>query len=252
MPKLFCISDVHGYYDEMIEALNKAGFDRNNPEHWLISCGDHIDRGRQPQEVMDYLMNLPRCILIKGNHESLLVECIERGFPYDHDYSNGTYQTILDLAPHAKTFNTAYAVVYEKVKPFVDSMVNYFETKNYIFVHSFVPLKNCDGLPAYYTKNRKFEIDPDWRYAHNEAWEEARWGNPFELVEKGFLPNKTLVFGHFHTSWARRKYDGMPEFGEGSDFSPYYGDGYIAIDACTAYSGKVNCLVLEDEIDGIR
>ena len=31
-----------------------------------------------------------------------------------------------------------------------------------------------------------------------------------------------------------------------TDFSPYYGPGIIAIDACTAFSGKVNCLVIED------
>ena len=42
--------------------------------------------------------------------------------------------------------------------------------------------------------------------------------------------------------------DGSPEFGEGADFSPYYGDGVIAIDACTAYSGNVNVLVLEDDL----
>lgn len=29
-------------------------------------------------------------------------------------------------------------------------------------------------------------------------------------------------------------------------YSDYYGPGIIAIDACTAFSGKVNCLVIED------
>jgi hypothetical protein len=37
------------------------------------------------------------------------------------------------------------------------------------------------------------------------------------------------------------------ERGAGADFSPYYGEGIIAIDASTANSGKVNCIVLEDE-----
>ena len=56
-----------------------------------------------------------------------------------------------------------------------------------------------------------------------------------------------LVFGHFHTSWARKTFDGQPEFGEGADFSPYYGDGFIGLDGCTAYTGKVNVVVLEDK-----
>ena len=44
----------------------------------------------------------------------------------------------------------------------------------------------------------------------------------------------------------RSYFDDLPEWGEGADFSPYYGDRYIGIDACCAYSGKINVLVLED------
>ena len=250
MPKLFCISDVHGFYDEMRKALDDAGFDPNNENHWLISCGDNTDRGRQPKEVINYLMSLPRKILIKGNHCDLLMDCINRGYGEHHDCSNGTVQTILDLAPNAQPFNVACAVAYEKIKDFIGSMVNYFETKNYIFVHAFIPLVNKDGLPPYYLKNRHFEFNPDWRTANDMDWDDARWGNPYQLLED-FHPDKTLVFGHWHTSYARAKYNGEPEWGSDADFSPYYGEGYIGIDACTAYSHKVNCLVLEDElIDG--
>ena len=48
MPKFFVISDVHGFYNEMREALDEAGFDPNNENHLLISCGDNWDRGPQP------------------------------------------------------------------------------------------------------------------------------------------------------------------------------------------------------------
>ena len=94
MTKLFCISDVHGFYDEMIKALNEAGFESDNPNHLLIGLGDYVDRGRQPMQVIRYLRNLPNKILIKGNHEDLFEECCQRGFPYNHDVSNGTYDTI--------------------------------------------------------------------------------------------------------------------------------------------------------------
>ena len=36
------------------------------------------------------------------------------------------------------------------------------------------------------------------------------------------------------------------EYGEDADFSPYYEKGIIAIDASTANSGKVNCIVIKD------
>jgi serine/threonine protein phosphatase 1 len=238
----FVFSDCHGFFNELKNALDNAGFDPNNESHYVIGAGDYLDRGRMPQDVIDFLMELDRCMLVRGNHTDLLMDCLQRGFPYKHDWSNGTAQTICDLAPNAKTFGEACAVAYEKVKPFVDRMVNYVELKQHIIVHSFVPLKNLDGLPMYYTRNRKFAIDPDWRYAHASSWEEARWGNPFQLAAQGFLPEKTLVFGHWST------YDQRPRDYEGEDlFDPIYGDGYIGIDATTALSGKVNVLILEDE-----
>ena len=30
MNKYFVVSDIHGFYDELIEALNTAGYDKNN------------------------------------------------------------------------------------------------------------------------------------------------------------------------------------------------------------------------------
>ena len=36
------------------------------------------------------------------------------------------------------------------------------------------------------------------------------------------------------------------QYDEDADHSPFYGDGIIAIDACTPFSKKINCLVLED------
>ena len=181
-------------------------------------------------------MSLERKILIKGNHESLLLDCLQRGYYYGYDCSNGTAQTIIDLAPEAQTFDQACTIAYSRIKDFVYSMVDYFESENYIFVHSFIPLNRDDA-----------SFDPDWRNASYENWDEqARWGNPFALADQGLLPEKTLVFGHWHTSWARSYFNDQPEWGEDADFSPFYGDGYIGIDACTAYSGKVNVIVLED------
>ena len=66
--KYFVVADVHGFYDEMKAALDEAGFDPENENHTLISCGDVIDRGKRPNEVVKYLVNLPRKILIRGNH----------------------------------------------------------------------------------------------------------------------------------------------------------------------------------------
>lgn len=248
--KLFCCSDIHSAYTQWMKALEEAGFDKNNDSHKIILCGDLFDRMDESLQVYYFMLemlNNNKIIYVKGNHESLMLECAERGYPSSHDWSNGTAKSIIDLAPHAENFYDACQITYEKVKPLFDKTVNYFETKNYIFVHSWIPVNNDDGLPYYYTRNRKFSFNPDWRYAHYSDWEAARWGNPFDMAAKGFLPDKIVVFGHWHTSWPRYKYNGEPEWGKNADFSPYFGDGYIGIDACCAHSGKINVLVIEDE-----
>ena len=247
MPKFFCVSDIHGYYDEMIEALNEAGFDPNNSEHILVGCGDYNDRGPDSVKVVKYLHSLPNKVLVAGNHEKLFVDLCERGFPYDYDIHNGTWRAVLQLG-YGDEYDEMCKHALTRMQPFLDSMVNYFETKNYIFVHSWIPMKNKDGFPAHYTRGRKFEFDPDWRYAHQSAWDEAAWGNPYKFAEQGLLPDKTLVFGHWHCSTGWAKDEGRSEFGDDAKFDIFYGDGFISIDACTAHSGKVNVLVIEDDL----
>ena len=248
MPNFFFFSDCHGNKNDLEKALNDSGFDKNNPDHWLVGLGDYLDRFRQPLEVMDYLNSIPQKILVLGNHEELLMDCINRGYPLSHDWHNGTAQTIIDLAPNAKDFAVACAVAYEKVKDFIHSMVNYIELKNHIGVHAFVPLTCKDNLPAHYIRNRKFEKREDWRNATDKEWCDARWGNPYELAEQGLLPEKVLIWGHFHTTYPRAKYHNEEEFGPNANFDIYYGDGYIAIDGCiAAYNGRINVLRIEDD-----
>jgi serine/threonine protein phosphatase 1 len=264
MPKLFCTSDIHGFADEMKKALNDAGFDPCNSEHFLVVLGDCFDRGSQPVEVMRYLQGLPRKVLVKGNHEELLRQLCDRGYPGAHDYSNGTYDTVCEFgnAGLGNSFDECCLVAYNRTKDFIDSMVNYFETKNYIFVHGWIPVACNDGLPIYYRNNRKFEFNPEWRTAHYSEWEQARWLNGIDMARKGFVePGKTIVCGHWHCSYGHyiqalrdaiasgnSAFDeDISEFGDNAIWEPYYGDGIIAIDKCTAHTRKVNVLVLEDE-----
>lgn len=247
MPKFFVVSDIHGFYDEMIEALNEAGFNPDDENHWLITCGDHFDRGNQALQVMKYLQGLPRKVLIRGNHEELFEDLCERGYPYGYDNANGTISTVWQLGL-SNDFQECCDMAFHRTRQLFDKMVNYFETQKYIFVHSWIPVINKDGLSAHYTRNRKFEWNPDWRSAHFSEWEKARWGNPFDMVEQGLnQTGKIIVFGHWHSSTGWAKSEGRSEFGEDAKFEPYCGDGFISIDACTAHSGQVNVFVIEDD-----
>lgn len=249
MPKLFVISDVHGYFDEMKKALDEAGFDPNNEQHHLVVCGDCFDRGDQPVEVMRYLVRLPKKTLIFGNHEELFKDCCSRGYAYSHDYSNGTFDTICELggAGEGLPFDECCIRAENRTRHFLDQFVNYLETEHYIFVHSWIPLTRKDDFPAWYTKNRCFEYNPDWRSASDEEWRAVAWGNPFDMAAHGFnQTGKIIVFGHWHCSTGWAQAEGRSEFGPDAKFDPYFGNTFISIDACTAHSGRVNVLILED------
>jgi serine/threonine protein phosphatase 1 len=100
MKKYFCVADVHSFYDEMICALNKAGYDKNNPDHIFVSCGDLFDRGPQAREMLEFVNSIPneRKILIMGNHEILMRQMIWNGmYPRMIDKMNGTWQTACDI-----------------------------------------------------------------------------------------------------------------------------------------------------------
>lgn len=240
MPKFFVVSDVHGFYDEMIRALNEAGYDAENPDHWIISCGDNFDRGHQNLKVQKFFMKTPRSILIRGNHEDLFDWAIRDGFSA-RDFSNGTYQTIQELGrpkvPGAEYMSQEEIMEYafRATRKFFGRMVNFFETKNYIFVHGWIPpRRKCPGR--------------DWRYASESQWERARWDNGMEKALEGMIEQgKTIVCGHWHTSWGHNRVDGTPVNGPGANFEPFYAEGIIAIDGCTALTHKVNVVVLEDE-----
>lgn len=248
--KLFVVSDIHSFFTPFKEELNLKGFDNNNPEHYLVICGDVFDRGDESEELLEYLLSINNLIYVKGNHEYLLEQMIQRGYPHNHDYSNGTVKTVLDLSTNANSAQIMCQEAYHKVKPLLNKYVDYFETKNYIFVHGWIPVNFKLGQDAW---NGVGFYNPDWRKASHDDWYSASWLNGMNYAMKGIVePGKTIVCGHYHTSWGHTiqdKENGIisTPWGKHANFNPFYCEGCIAIDACTAYSGKVNVLVIEDE-----
>jgi serine/threonine protein phosphatase 1 len=261
MDKYFVASDIHSAYTPWRIALNKAGFDENNPNHKVVVCGDLFDRMSETVQVYNFAKEMNeqgRLIYIRGNHEWLLKECVKEircgVVPSSHHFSNGTVKTICQFCGQNEwivfdpTWRSKISEIMESILDFIDeNCVNYAEIGDYILVHSWIPVINKDGLPSYYTKNRSFEFNSDWRNATQEEWDAAAWGNPFDMAERGLMPDKTIIFGHWHCSTGWAKAEGREEFGDDAKFEPYYGDGFIAIDACTAYSTKCNVIVIEED-----
>ena len=242
MAKFFVVSDIHSFYTPLKKALDDSGFDSNNKDHWLVVCGDAFDRGDESFEVLRLLMGLERKVLVRGNHDELLEECCKRRFPLWHDFNNGTKKTIDEIGGSGEgiPFDECCKITLDETAAYRGLLKNYFETKNYIFVHSWIPT----------TSQNKY--DRNWRRATDRRWKKAMWPNPFYLAQDGLnKTGKTIVFGHWHCSLGH-SLDAHGEIGEFEPraiWEPYKNEqqGIIGIDRCTAHTGKVNVLVLEDE-----
>jgi serine/threonine protein phosphatase 1 len=258
MIKYFVASDIHGYFNEWQKALKKQGFDINNPEHIVVVNGDLFDRGLQAKQLQKFVADLvdkKRVILIKGNHEDLLLDMLNfwhrESYLELHHNTNGTVDTVLQLTDSkASDIYDNPVSVYRKMKetPFMKkilpTMVDYFETDKYVFVHGWIP---CFTMGSG-RHVEKFFYNSEWRNESKEEWRLARWYNGMEASRQGVIePTKTIVCGHWHASYGHCRISGKgAEFGKDADFSPYKAKGILAIDACTAVSKKVNVVVLED------
>jgi len=283
--KYFVISDIHSFFSPMIKALKEAGYNKDDSHHYLIVCGDIFDRGNESSEVYSFLKSIPkeRCILIRGNHEQLYLELLEKDYPSFTDFSNGTVRTFCSIAGYSdntiwelrmgclpikfSTFTTTstpdshclklWDSIKKKVKKSEitqwlksDRWINYYELDQYIFVHAFIPLlyTRTDGVKEeyciYYGWADCFNEREDWRQATNEEWAVASWGCPYKFFDAGLF-NQEKIKGKILVCG----HFACSEFNRHylGKTSPdiYKGENLIAIDTTTALTDRVNVLIIE-------
>lgn len=268
--KYFLSSDIHSFYSEYMTGLRLAKFDINNPEHILVILGDLFDRGLESVELYNFIRySIPkeRRILIKGNHEELICNALERGYLTRADEYNGTTRTLYDMAkasyPKGQEmtlkdasnleFNTLGKEVYDWINS--TEWVDFYEIGDCVLVHSFIPLINLQGVNIYdcYDSgySRYFKYNPDWRTtATQKEWNDSRWGCPWKQFNDGLFKEesdkgKTLICGHWHTAdfYENLKLEYNPDNDIYIDDSKHL----IGLDSCTALTRKVNVLVLDEK-----
>ena len=255
--RYYVVADPHGFYTELVDALRNKGYFDDNEPHKLIICGDLLDRGKEALKMQQFVLDLmekDQVILIRGNHEDLLLALLdhwaERSYELRPHVLNGTLDTVLQMAgeetvtPENGEKILKAAQTSQFVTQIIPKMIDYFETEHYIFVHGWIP---CSRVQLDETRYLDTKIE-DWRHATPDEWWEARWINGMDAWVQGAREtDKTIVCGHFHCSYGHANIEHKgSEFGEDADFEPFEADGILAIDACTALSHKVNCIVIED------
>ena len=120
----------------------------------------------------------------------------------------------------------------DRIAALLMQMRDYYETEKYIFVHGWLP-------------NHSGSVIKEWRSGLDEDWKNARitkWTDMYSGTEA--IKGKTVVCGHFPVYYAKR----FDRRRENMETTPFFGKGVIAIDGGTDVTGKVNVVVLEDEL----
>ena len=171
--KYFVISDVHSFFIQMRNALKSAGFNKRNKNHTLIVLGDLFDRGPDALAVYKYLMSIPksRCILVRGNHELLYKDLLNKDYPESHDFHNHTVDTFCQIA---RTKQLDF-----------DCTESYFEKEEYFhYFSSYRGWEDADTNPEGDLSNRHWKQVLRIVKEHpitKLILDDKRWVNYFEL-----------------------------------------------------------------------
>jgi serine/threonine protein phosphatase 1 len=248
--KYFAFSDVHGDYDALMRAVAEYGYEPQNPNHTLLSCGDNFGRaetGKGSKGIYAYLTsaehkNKPICLT--GNHELILKDILFRRGITVTDIFNGEDKTVYSfLGKSGDADVTAYEIDELSRSPLMDwllSLPYYFETKNHIFLHGF--------LPYDYEMMRFY---PDLSKAENSDWVAACWAQTPTMIEK-FVQEyprgmeKTVVFGHWHNAQLKRAFDETVDKNTLHSLWRRADLRLCGLDCCAYLSHKIEMLVVEE------
>ena len=259
--RYYVLTDVHAFYKEARRALTEKGYFSDTEQKKIIICGDLFDRGKQVKQMEKFILELLKkdeVILIRGNHEDLMLDLVNKIDTYlpnleaSHHFANGTLATAMKMSGMKRKEIEANPQLFVKkmkesafLSTIIPSMIDYFETDNYVFVHGWIP---CYSQSYRHGENTYYKLGTNWRLASPLQWSEARWYNGMAAARCGVTDkSKTIVCGHYRTSWGHCViYGDGDAYGPRGNYSPYYNDGIIALDACTTHSKIVNCLIIDD------
>ena len=158
---LFVIPDIHGMHDQLQLILNRILPLRNtkNSKDHLVFLGDYMDRRVMSPETLDLVIEAKedhpdQVTCLMGNHELLLLNAIKPEADVDEYLmwmKNGGAETLQgylkragsDMQPYDVLRRDVHRFIPKEHLSFLESLENYYETDEYIFVHG-----GCDPYCA--------------------------------------------------------------------------------------------------------
>ena len=98
--RIYAFGDIHGRLDLLERLMSRVDTDilrRPATRPILVFLGDYVDRGPCSRETLDWLLQrkeLNECIFLKGNHEQILVNCLDKPRVFDQWLRLGGVETL--------------------------------------------------------------------------------------------------------------------------------------------------------------
>jgi serine/threonine protein phosphatase 1 len=205
MDRIYAIGDIHGRYDKLVVLMDKIDADFESDT--VVFLGDYIDRGPDSFKVVDYLVDLkkryPQIIFLKGNHEDMLENYLSGADRMTY-LINGGQQTLDSYLSRERQPDEP--LIPREHEAFYKSLLLYYETESYIFVHA--------GL------KKKVPLE-------QQKLEDLLWIRG-QFIQSKYDFGKLVVFGHTP----------LPE--------PLLQPNKIGIDTGAVYGNKLTCVRLPE------
>lgn len=139
----YVIADTHGRFDLVCQALTLIETHAGDEGGTFICLGDFVDRGPQSRSIIDLLMAGPsrpnwRWIVLQGNHEAMMLECLGNEGILHWWLGNGGGQTLRSYGYQQGDDLRPLKIPAEHLKWLADLPITH-EDDLRIFVHAGVP-----------------------------------------------------------------------------------------------------------------
>jgi len=207
----YVVSDIHGEFKLFKKLLEKIQF---TDKDTLYILGDVVDRGPEPVRLLQYILSKKNIILLRGNHEQMLLDYFEDDRSVNNWLEVGGRITLNQL---------------QELK-----VQDLNEILNYLVATPFTKCLNVDGIVIRLVHaGLEYENGKILEYQNAEF---LLWARE-KFIEDTVIEDDIVIFGHTPTFFINTN----------GTSNIHLGCNKIAIDCgATFYNGKLACLRLED------
>lgn len=194
MNRTYAIGDLHGRFDLLCRAIDMIDRDAGEAGGTFIVLGDFVDRGPQSRSIIDLLMQGPqapnwRWVVLQGNHEAMMLECLDNPRILHWWIGNGGGQTLQSYGYHNGDQLTPLRIPGGHLE-WLAALPLTYEDEHRIFVHAGVPFDKPLSEATPQTLQWMLYSDS------GERFDDAEYGSG----EGAHVSGKHIVHGHHQSA----------------------------------------------------